>query len=465
MEHVATTWKDSIIPKLVEYIAIPNQSPLFDPDWQVHGFMDDAVALIEDWCVRQPIKNIYIEVIRLEGRTPLIFMEVPGDGDDCVVLYGHLDKQPEMTGWQEDLGPWKPVLRDEKLYGRGGADDGYSAFAALTAIAALQEQQIPHARCVVLIEACEESGSYDLPYYIDALETRIGSPSLVICLDSGCGNYDQLWCTTSLRGLVSGTLSIQNLKEAVHSGDAGGIVPSTFRILRQLLSRLEDKDTGRIKSEVFHVDIPSQRIMQAAQAAEVLGDTVYGKFPFLNEASPAGGDLKELVLNRTWRPALEVVGAAGMPPLASAGNVARPMTSVKLSLRIPPTCDPVEGTRVLKKLLESDPPYGAVVRFSPDTPCAGWDAPPVSPWLEQSLNNASQDYFGAAAMYASEGVTIPFMSMLGEKFPHAQFLVTGVLGPQSNAHGPNEFLHIPTARKITCCVAQVLANHFNNSTI
>ena len=209
MEHVATTWKDSIIPKLVEYIAIPNQSPLFDPDWQVHGFMDDAVALIEDWCVRQPIKNIYIEVIRLEGRTPLIFMEVPGDGDDCVVLYGHLDKQPEMTGWQEGLGPWKPVLRDEKLYGRGGADDGYSAFAALTAIAALQEQQIPHARCVVLIEACEESGSYDLPYYIHALETRIGTPSLAICLDSGCGNYDQFWCTTSLRGLVSGTLSIE----------------------------------------------------------------------------------------------------------------------------------------------------------------------------------------------------------------------------------------------------------------
>ncbi len=465
IEHVATTWKDSIIPELVEYIAIPNQSPLFDPDWQVHGFMDDAVALIEDWCVRQPIKNIYIEVIRLEGRTPLIFMEVPGDGDDCVVLYGHLDKQPEMTGWQEDLGAWKPVLRDEKLYGRGGADDGYSAFAALTAIAALQEQQIPHARCVVLIEACEESGSYDLPYYIDALETRIGTPSLVICLDSGCSNYDQLWCTTSLRGLVSGTLSIENLKEAVHSGDAGGIVPSTFRILRQLLSRLEDKDTGWIKSEVFHADIPSQRITQAAQAAEVLGDAVYGKFPFLNKAGPTSDDLKELVLNRAWRPALEVVGAAGIPSLASAGNVARPMTSVKLSLRIPPTCDPVEGTRVLKKLLESDPPYGAVVRFSPDTPCAGWDAPPVSPWLEQSLNNASQDYFGAAAMYTGEGVTIPFMSMLGEKFPHTQFLVTGVLGPQSNAHGPNEFLHIPTARKITCCVAQVLAHHFNNSTI
>ena len=464
LEHVETTWKDSIIPELVEYISIPNQSPLFDPDWHAHGFMDDAVALIEDWCVRQPIKNINIEVIRLEGRTPLIFMNVPGDGDDCVILYGHFDKQPEMTGWEEDLGPWKPVLRDEKLYGRGGADDGYSAFAALTAIAALQEQQIPHARCVVLIEGCEESGSYDLPYYIDALATRIGTPSLVICLDSGCGNYDQLWCTTSLRGLVSGTLSIENLKEAVHSGDAGGIVPSTFRILRQLLSRLEDEDTGLIQSEVFNVDIPSERITQAAQVAEVLGDAVYGKFPFLNEAGPTGDDLKELVLNRTWRPAMEVVGAAGLPSLVSAGNVARPMTSVKISLRIPPTCDAVEGTRVLKKLLESDPPYGAVVRFSPDTPCAGWNAPPVSPWLERSLNNASRDYFGATTMYTGEGVTIPFMSMLGEKFPQTQYLVTGVLGPQSNAHGPNEFLHIPTARNITCCVAQVLADHYEHST-
>jgi len=245
-KFVNQCWDDEIVPTLVEYIKIPNKSPAFDPDWAAHGYMDEAVALFERWArAKLPsLPESTLEVVRLPGRTPVIVIDVPGEGEDKVLLYGHLDKQPEMVGWTEGYGPWIPRLEGDRLYGRGGADDGYAMFGALSALMALQEQRVPHARCIVLIEACEESGSYDLPYYVDHLAQRIGSPSLVVCLDSGCGNYDQLWMTTSLRGMASGTLTIEVLDEGVHSGDASGIVPSSFRILRRLLSRLEDEDTG-----------------------------------------------------------------------------------------------------------------------------------------------------------------------------------------------------------------------------
>ncbi len=340
---VGEVWEDSIVPELTEYIKIPNKSPHFDPDWAKHGYMDEATALIERWCKAQDIEGLSVEVVRLEGRTPLIYMEIPGQGDDCVLLYGHLDKQPEMTGWADDLGPWKPVRKGDKLYGRGGADDGYAAFASLTAIRLLQEQGIPHARCVVIIEACEESGSYDLPHYIDHLADRIGNPSLVVCLDSGCGNYDQMWCTTSLRGIASGDLTVDVLTEGVHSGDASGVVPSSFRVIRKLLSRLEDDQTGKILPAEFHAKIPKERIEQAEKAADTLGDEIFTKFPFVDGTTPMSEELTELVLNRTWRPALSITGAGGLPALADAGNVLRPKTAVKVSLRLPPrrrACEP-----------------------------------------------------------------------------------------------------------------------------
>ena len=317
---VNEVWNDSIVPELIEYIKIPNKSPLFDSDWAAHGYMEDAVSMMTRWAGEQAINGMEMEVVRLPGRTPLIFIDLPGEVDDTILLYGHLDKQPEMVGWRDDLGPWKPIIEDGKLYGRGGADDGYALYASLTAIKALSEQDIPRARCVVIIEACEESGSYDLPYYIDALNDRIGSPSLVVCLDSGCGNYDQLWCTTSLRGMVAGDLSVQVLDEGVHSGDASGIVPSSFRILRDILSRVEDVKTGAVTVNSCHVDIPEQRMRQAQLAGQVLGDTVYTKFPFAEKTRPTGTDLTELVLNRTWRPALAVTGSDGIPPVRFSGQ-------------------------------------------------------------------------------------------------------------------------------------------------
>lgn len=461
-KFVDELWMDSIVPELVEYIKIPNKSPHFDPDWEAHGYMEDAVQQVFAWCTRQDIPGMQSEIVRLPGRTPLIFMEIPGtdsDNEDTVLLYGHLDKQPEMTGWADDLGPWKPVIKDDKLYGRGGADDGYAAYGSLTAIMALQREGIPHARCVVIIEACEESGSYDLPFYIEHLSGRIGQPSLVVCLDSGAGNYEQLWLTVSLRGMAAGTLRADVLHEGVHSGYASGVVPSSFRVLRQLIARLEDEATGRIIPEYLHSDIPDQRIEQTRAMAEALGDEVWQSYPFVDGVLPQGDDNVERLLNRTWRPALSYTGVDGMPELASAGNVLRPGTALKLSMRLPPTLDGEKVTALMKATLEADSPQNAQVSFEADQAASGWNAPIVAPWLHESLQRASHNAYGRDVMYMGEGGTIPFMAMLGDAYPEAQFMITGVLGPKSNAHGPNEFLHIPFARRLTSCVAQVIADH------
>ncbi|WP_019216480.1 M20/M25/M40 family metallo-hydrolase, partial [Legionella tunisiensis] len=398
--------------------------------------------------------------IRLPGRTPLLFMEVPGKVEQTVLLYGHLDKQPEMTGWQEGLGPWQPVIRDGRLYGRGGADDGYAAYASLTAIKALQEQQLPHARCVLIIEACEESGSYDLPYYIEALKGRIGQPSLVICLDSGAGNYEQLWMTTSLRGNVVGELSVELLSEGVHSGNASGIVADSFRVAKQLISRVEDETNGEIKLAALHCDIPPERVTQANVCAAVLGEEVYSGFPFHTGVEPVIYDKQQLVLNRTWRPALAVTGAEGLPAIADAGNVLRAKTAFKLSMRLPPLVCPKEAATALQQSLTQNPPYQAKISFRIDDSAKGWNAPLMTDWLAKAVDEASLAFYKKPAVYMGEGGTIPFMAMLGEKFPDAQFMITGVLGPHSNAHGPNEFLHLEMVKKLTACVSYVLHSYF-----
>jgi acetylornithine deacetylase/succinyl-diaminopimelate desuccinylase-like protein len=458
---IGTMWDDSILPSITEYIRIPNKSPAYDPKWVEHGYMEDAVKLMEGWARQQlaAFPGATLDVVRLPGRTPLLFMDVPGDNGDTVLLYGHLDKQPEMKGWSEGLGPWLPVRKGDKLYGRGGADDGYAIYACLAALRALQDQQVPRARCVIMIEACEESGSYDLPFYVDHLIDRIGSPSLVVCLDSGCGDYDRLWLTTSLRGIAAGTLTVRVLTEGVHSGDASGVVPSSFRILRGLLSRLEDENTGEVKLSELYVQIPPQRIAQAKEAARVLGDTVYDRFPFAGSTRPMADDTGELVLNRTWRPQLAIVGMDGYPAPGDAGNVLLPFSTAKLSLRTPPTLDGPSAVRTLKQAFEADAPGGAVVEFKEGSGQTGWHAPPLASWLEKAVARASEEAFGKPAAYMGEGGTIPFMGMLGEKFPNTQFVITGVLGPHSNAHGPNEFLHIPTGKRVTSVVASLLAAH------
>ncbi|HLD16360.1 MAG TPA: M20 family metallopeptidase [Coxiellaceae bacterium] len=457
---LAHQWDQDIIPVLKQYIEIPNKSPHFDTAWKQHGYMDQAMALIQAWCEKQPIKNMTLEVLELENRTPLLFIDIPGHSAETVLLYGHMDKQPEMEGWDENKGPWKAVQEGDLLYGRGGADDGYSTFASLSAIAYLQKLNIPHARCVVMIEGCEESGSYDLPFYISHLKERIGTPNLVICLDSGCGNYKQLWQTTSLRGLAGGTLTVKVLTEGIHSGSGSGIVPNPMMIMRDLLARLEDKKTGKIIVDELHVEIPQLRIEQAEQTAPLLKEELNDAIPFVKGAHSVVADTKELLLNRTWRPALSVTGVEGLPTLANAGNVTVPYLSLKLSMRLPPTCDAKKASHAIQQIVEQDPPFGAQVTYQPDQSANGWEAPPLSEWLVDAVNHSSHLFFDRPSAYFGEGGTIPFMSMLGRLFPQAEFLITGVLGPRSNAHGPNEFLHISMAKKLTGCVAAVIAQHF-----
>ncbi|KTC88633.1 M20 family metallopeptidase [Fluoribacter dumoffii] len=461
-DFVCLQWEKEIIPSLCDYIKIPNKSPHFDPKWQEHGLMEQAVIHIASWCKAHAPEGMMLEIMRLEGRTPLIFIEVPGQIDETVLLYGHLDKQPEMSGWKEDLHPWKPVLKEGRLYGRGAADDGYSAYASLTAINALQKQGLPIPRCVLIIEACEESGSYDLPYYIELLNERIGKPKLVICLDSGAGNYEQLWMTTSLRGNLVGELSIELIREGVHSGAASGIIADSFRVARQLISRLEDEVSGEIKLPELFCDIPEERTRQAEQCAQVLGDSVYADFPLYPGVEPLLKDRKQLILNRTWKPALTVTGANGFPAIADAGNVMRPQTALKLSMRLPPLVDPEVAAKVIHEALTTTPPYSAKVSFKIGDGSQGWNAPELAPWLEKAADEASMTYYGKEAAYFGEGGTIPFMGMLGKKFPEAQFMITGVLGPQSNAHGPNEFLHLDMVKKLTACVAYVLHHASTN---
>jgi acetylornithine deacetylase/succinyl-diaminopimelate desuccinylase-like protein len=469
-EFADRIWDDEIVPALTDYIAIPAKSPMFDAEWQQHGHIERVIRDAASWVEGKRVAGLKLEVVRLEGRTPVIFFEVPSTkpgSTDTICLYGHLDKQPEFNGWRSDLGPWTPKYERGLLYGRGGADDGYAVYAAISAILALDRQGIPRPRCVGIIESCEESGSFDLPAYIDALKDRLGNVGLVVCLDSGAGNYDQLWLTTSLRGMVSGTLKVEVLTEGIHSGDASGLVPSSFRILRQVLDRLEDSKTGRLLPESFHCAIPGERVEQARASAQILGDEVWKRFPWACGADgaatlPTTTDPVEALLNRTWKPTLSVVGADGFPALKDAGNVLRPFTTFKLSLRLPPLVEGHEAALALKTLLEDNAPYNARVTFQPDGRAdsygaTGWNAPTLAPWLENALQAASQAHYGAPCGYIGQGGTIPLMSMLQKSFPAAQMMVCGVLGPKSNAHGPNEFLHVPYAKKLTAAVAQVMA--------
>lgn len=464
------TWDEEIVPALTRYIQIPAKSPMFDADWQQHGYIDQVVRDAAAWVESKKVAGLTLEVIRLPGRTPVIFFEVPATkagSTDTVCLYGHLDKQPEFNGWRNDLGPWTPKYENGLLYGRGGADDGYAVYASLTAILALDKQGIPRPRCVGLIESCEESGSFDLPAYVDALKDRLGNVSLVVCLDSGAGNYDQLWLTTSLRGNVTGTLKVEILTEGIHSGDSSGLVPSSFRIMRQVMDRLEDSKTGELLPEVFHCEVPKDRLAQAQASARILGDEVWKRFPWACGADggptlPTTTDPVQALLSRTWKPTLSVTGVDGFPALKDAGNVLRPYTAFKLSLRLPPLVDANEAAQKLKAILEDNAPYNARVTFHADgradaMGASGWNAPTLATWMDDALHAASNTHFGAPCGYIGQGGTIPLMGMLQKSFPTSQMMVCGVLGPKSNAHGPNEFLHVPYGKKLTAAVAQVMA--------
>jgi acetylornithine deacetylase/succinyl-diaminopimelate desuccinylase-like protein len=480
LAHVTHAWDSDITHRLVDYIAVPAKSPGFDADWVAHGYIDRVLHSAADWVRAQKVDGLTLEVLRLNKpdgtpRTPVLFFEIPAHNHpstQTVLMYGHLDKQPEFEGWRSDLSPWTAKLETgtdgaTRLYGRGGADDGYAVYASIAAVQALKAQGAAHPRIVGLIETCEESGSYDLLPYVDALKTRLGDVSLVVCLDSGAGNYDQLWLTTSLRGMASGVLKVQVLTEGVHSGDASGLVPSSFRVMRQVLERLEDSATGRLLPASLHCEVPAERLQQARATAAILGDELYKRFPWAHydcggasqSVLPTTTDPLEALLARTWRPTLSVTGAEGLPAMKDAGNVLRPYTAFKLSLRLPPLVDAAQAVQQLKALLEDNAPYQAKVTFEGAGGATGWNAPTTASWFEAALQSASQAHYGAACATIGQGGTIPLMNMLSKGFPQAQMMVCGVLGPKSNAHGPNEFLHIDYAKKLTATVASVIAAH------
>lgn len=458
-EFVSRNWDEEIVPLLETYIRIPNKSPAFDSDWESNGHMHQAAQLFLDSVDRYELAAATKNLVELPNRTPVLTVDVPATHGTSgnVLIYGHYDKQPEFEGWNEGTGPWIPVIENNRLYGRGGADDGYALFGALVALAALERADIPHPRCLILIEGCEESGSFDLPFYLDELKEEIGKPDLLVCLDAECGNYDQLWLTTSLRGLLSGTLRVEVLKEGMHSGAAGGIVPSSFRLLRQLIDRVEDSKTGELHS-VLNTQPPSFVHDQSQKFVETLGDGVLSRFSWSGSTQPHSDDLVELATQNSWGPSLATVGLGGAPDPSNAGNTLRPYTEAKLVFRLPPNLDAKDAAQKIKTVFEDDPPQGSTVSYEVDAAESGWFAKPLENWLVESLDSASKSYFANPLRQMGCGGTIPFMAMLGKQFPDCQFIVTGVLGPHSNAHGPNEFLDIETGKRVSCCIANVLAD-------
>jgi acetylornithine deacetylase/succinyl-diaminopimelate desuccinylase-like protein len=447
------------LPALSRYVQIPCLSPDFDPVWQETGAIEQALEVLESWASARRLQDSRVSVARLEGRTPALVVEVPAfaGGQGTALIYGHLDKQPPLGTWSAGLDPYEPTRRDELLYGRGTADDGYSLFSALLALESLQATGTPHPRCVVLIEASEESGSPDLDAHLDALAELLGQVDLVVCLDSGALDYKRLWVTTSLRGNVLLTLSVAVLAHGVHSGEASGVVPSSFRLARLLLERIEDALTGELLLPELVCAIPEHHLAAAASLSLALGDPLSTHFPVLPGLELMGRDGAERLVRQSWSAALSVIGADGLPPSAEAGNVLRPSTTLKLSIRTPPAVDAERALEALVAALELEPPSGATVTVVPGTTAQGWVAPAPARWLNDALDAASREAFGQPPGFLGEGGSIPFLSSLGHRFPAAQFVVTGVLGPGSNAHGPDESLHLPTAIGVTTATASVLA--------
>ena len=450
---------------LTTYAAIPCLSPMYDAQWVASGHIEEATQLLAEWARARQFARFDVTIRRLEGRTPVLVITVdataPGEG--TAVLYGHLDKQPPLGDWSEGLAAFRPVRREDRVYARGIADDGYSTFSALLAIEAMERDNIPHSRCVVLIEASEESGSPDLEAHLDALTEHLGEVELMICLDSGALTYDRLWVTTSLRGVLNVEMTIEVMAQGRHSGSASGVVPSSFRILRQLLDRVEDAATGEVLVAELRAEIPAEQVAAAAEVAGEFGDILARELPTLEGVELMGASAEERILRRTWYPTLSIVGIGGVPEPAIAGNVLRPSTTAVLSFRLPPSVDAQRARDAVEAVLTAAVPSSAKVTLSSWNVGHGWVSPPIAPWLASALDAASQQAFGHAPGFTGEGGSIPFLASLGKRYPAVQFVATGVLGPESNAHGIDEMLDLPMAVGVTNSVATVLAAYAKQS--
>ena len=452
----------NLIPVIEDFIRIPNQSRAFDPEWETNGLQQKACHFCMDWAKKQDVKGLTLELIEEKGRTPVVLgiIEAPTKDKPTVLMYGHIDKQPPLLGeWDEGLHPYEPVTRDGKLYGRAGADDGYAFFASLLMIKALQRNGVDHNRVVLYFETDEESGSKDLIYFLKQRQEQIGTPSLVICLDSGCCDYEHLCLTTTLRGVCNFSLKCSLTKEGVHSGSSSGIIPDSFRVLKELIDRFEDPKTGRLPTDLY-VNVPSDKYDQAESLIKEMGGKIDFGFPFLEGVEPMEQDGFKQYMNRIWNPTLTYIGVEGIPDISQCGNVLRPHTTLKLSVRLPPTLKKEKAEEVIKKFFtENKALYNAKVECEIDGVGQGFNSPAFDKKLKALIDEAGKMSFGKESLYYGEGGSIPFINELATMYPDSQFIVTGVLGPQSNAHGPNEFLHLPFMKKLIVSLTRVLEGY------
>lgn len=451
-------WEDSILPSLSEFIEIKALSPLFEPKWAEIGELDKTIDLFCNWLDDQGILGMKYETHRIDGKSPVLLVTVDGTGPGEVIFYSHLDKQPSKPElWSDGLHPLKAVRRDPWLYGRGTIDDGYGGYLCATSVRLLQEAGIPHPRCTFLIETCEESGSFDLPPYLDALTGELGNPDMIVVMDSGGPDYDHIWMTEALRGLVSGTLSVKVSHEGIHSGNSGGSIPSSFRIIRELLDRVEDSKTGEVLIPEMHVEIGEDVQDKAKALAEVVGGSIWEQFPTVDTLVPVASTTEEMIIAMNWEPTLCVIGVDGIPPVQVAGNVLRTNTDLKLSFRIPPGVDSEGVISIVKEILEDEPPFGAEVSFTPDSCADGFHAPPLQGKVRDAIHESSLSLTGLPPLATWTGGTIPFMAMMQRKYPEAMFLCTGASGPGNNAHGPDEKLHIPSSKRLTVVLSSTIS--------
>ena len=454
-EYIDKQWDESALPSLCDFIEIPALSPSFDADWEENGYLDAAIETFVSWVKSLPLEKTTISVHRLKNRSPLLLITIEGEVSNEVLFYSHLDKQPEATGWSEGKGPWKPVIEDGWLFGRGSVDDGYGGYAGILSVLGLQEQGISHPTCRFLIETGEESGSPDLELYLDELKSQLGTPDLVIVLDTGGMDYDRLWVTQSLRGIVAGTLSVKVSSVGVHSGHGSGVMPSSFRLARQLLSRLEDENTGEILPEWLHLKINDEMKNTCSEIVKMKGDEMKD-FPLLEGVKKQVEDPLDIFMTMNLKPSLSVIGADGIPPIEAAGNVLRTNTDLKISIRTPPGIDASTVANKVQKLFEENPPNGAHVTAKMTEVADGFLSPKLPEAISSALEEACKEFYGKNSMSLFIGGTIPVMAMLQSRYSDSKFIITGAGGPGGNAHGPDEKLHISTAKKVTKCMSSVV---------
>ncbi len=453
-------WENETLEGLKKFISIKSLSPDFDKDWEEHGELLRSLKEAKAFA-QSMLPEIHIEILEAKGKTPLLFFEVAATGNSKdhgdVLFYGHMDKQPASDDWSNGRSAFNPSLEKDVLYGRGAADDGYSFYAAISIAKALEESGVNHPRLFGIFETAEESGSEDFPFWIAQLSERFTRVSLVLVLDAGCIDYKHLCITTNFRGVFGTTLKVSVLEHGVHSGTASGVVPDSFMIARSLLDRIEDSRTGKLLNNAFYAaEIPPARTRQIQEKAQVICG-LENDFPWIDKPVMRTANTEEALLAQTWLPQLAVIGAGGLPAIGEGGNVLRSDTSLRLSIRLPPTVDPLVAQKDLEKTLLANPPFGAKVELLGTYSFKGWDAPAEADWFSQIVKDASIEVFDAPAIYSGEGGSLSIFDTLEAACPAAQFLLTGVLGPHSNAHGPDEALHLEYVENLCRALARIVS--------